>query len=44
MYGYYKQKHKVFISFYHYDDQKYKNYIDCYLSKNIIKKSVASGE
>lgn len=24
MYGYYKQKHKVFISFYYYDDQKYK--------------------
>ena len=23
----YGQKHKVFISFYHQDDQKYKNYI-----------------
>lgn len=44
MYGYNKQKHKVFISFYHYDDQKYKNYIDSYLSGNIINKSVASGE
>lgn len=44
MYGYYKQKHKVFISFYHHDDQKYKDYIDCYLSDNIINKSVATGE
>lgn len=44
MYGYYKQKHKVFISFYHYDDQKYKDYIDCNLSKNIINKSVVLGE
>lgn len=44
MYGYYKQKHKVFISFYHYDDQYYKDYIDCYLSRNIINKSVALGE
>lgn len=41
---YKKQKHKVFISFYHYDDQYYKDYIDKYLSKNIINKSVASGE
>lgn len=44
MYGYYMQKHKVFISFYHHDDQKYKDYIDCYLSQNIINKSVALGE
>lgn len=44
MYGYYKQKHKVFISFYHYDDQKYKDYIDKYLSHNIINKSVALGK
>lgn len=45
MYGYYsKPKHKVFISFYHYDDQKYKNYIDKYLSANIINKSVMDGE
>lgn len=42
MYGY--QKHKVFISFYHHDDQKYKNYIDIYLSRNIINKSVMPGE
>lgn len=39
-----KIKHKVFISFYHHDDQKYKNYIDTYLSKNIINKSVSDGE
>lgn len=44
MYGYYRQKHKVFISFYHYDDQQYKNYIDSCLSNNIINKSVSMGE
>lgn len=38
------QKHKVFISFYHHDDQYYKDYIDTYLSRNIINKSVMSGE
>ena len=38
------QKHKVFISFYHHDDQKYKNYIDNNLSWNIINKSVMDGE
>ena len=38
------QKHKVFISFYHHDDQCYKDYIDTYLSRNIINKSVMSGE
>ena len=37
-------KHKVFISYYHYDDQYYKNYIDSYLSSNIINKSVRAGE
>ena len=37
-------KHKVFISFYHKDDQKYKNYISTYLCGNIIDKSVESGE
>ena len=37
-------KHKVFISYYHQDDQLYKNYIDKYLSNNIINKSVVSGE
>lgn len=41
---YFGQKHKVFISFYHYDDQKYKDYIDLYLSQNIINKSVMTGE
>lgn len=38
------QRHKVFISFYHHDDQAYKNYIDEYLSRNIINKSVREGE
>lgn len=37
-------KHKVFISFYHADDQRYKDYIDRYLSMNIINKSVVDGE
>lgn len=37
-------KHKVFISYYHQDDQYYKNYIDVFLSGNIINKSVMSGE
>ena len=37
-------KHKVFISFYHHDDQGYKDYIDKYLSSNIINKSVMDGE
>ena len=40
----YKPKHKVFISFYHKDDQRYKDYIDFYLSDNIINKSVMLGE
>ena len=33
MYNYYgaKTKHKVFISFYHKDDQKYKDYIDYFI-------------
>lgn len=44
MYGYNTQKHKVFISYYHDDDQYYKNYIDNYLSRNIINKSVKAGE
>lgn len=44
MYNYTIQKHKVFISFYHHDDQYYKDYIDKYLSKNIINKSVETGE
>ena len=37
-------RHKVFISFYHHDDQKYKDYIDAHLSSNIINKSVSDGE
>ena len=37
-------KHKVFISYYHHDDQVYKNYIDVCLSGNIINKSVMPGE
>lgn len=37
-------KHKVFVSFYHHDDQWYKDYIDTYLSNSIINKSVADGE
>lgn len=44
MYGYSQARHKVFISFYHHDDQQYKNYIDRYLSGNIINKSVMPGE
>lgn len=44
MYNYYVRRHKVFISFYHNDDQKYKDYIDKYLSRNIINKSVMDGE
>ncbi len=39
-----RTKHKVFISFYHRDDQKYKDYIDFHLSNNIINKSVYNGE
>lgn len=44
MYSYNKQRHKVFISYYHQDDQIYKDYIDKYLSSNIINKSVKAGE
>ena len=44
MYYYGQQKHKVFISFYHHDDQHYKEYIDRNLSSNIINKSVVDGE
>jgi len=44
MYGYYPTRHKVFVSFYHKDDQAYKEYIDKYLSGNIINKSVKDGE
>lgn len=44
MYYYGQNRHKVFISFYHYDDQKYKDYIDRFLSSSIINKSVRAGE
>ncbi len=44
MYSYYAPRHKVFISFYHKDDQVYKDYIDKHLSSNIIIKSVMNGE
>ena len=44
MYYSHKERRKVFISFFHADDQCYKNYIDKYLSKNIINKSVMDGE
>lgn len=48
MYGYcgyeVQRKHKFFVSFYHNDDQRYKDYIDRYLSANIINKSVSNGE
>lgn len=37
-------KHKVFVSFYHKEDQQYKDYIDNFLSQNIINKSVTDGE
>lgn len=41
---YFDSRHKVFTSFYHKDDQSYKDYIDRYFSRIIINKSVASGE
>jgi len=37
-------EHKVFISYYHEEDQRYKNYIDTHLSAGIINKSVQSGD
>lgn len=43
-YYYQLQKHKVFTSFYHYDDQKYKDYIDRCFGNYIINKSVMDGE
>ena len=39
-----KKKHKVFTSFYHNDDQWYKDYIDKNFSNTIINKSVMDGE
>lgn len=44
-YGFYNnQRHKVFLSFYHHDDQKYKDYIDNHFARDIINKSVFDGE
>lgn len=37
-------KHRVFISFYHHDDQWYKDYIDKHFDKLIINESVMNGE
>ena len=46
MYNYFNniQKHKVFISYYHKDDQKYKNYIDDNFKDIIINKSVMDND
>lgn len=44
MYYYRQTKHKVFTSFYHYDDQTYKDYIDRNFGDRIINKSVMDGE
>ncbi len=48
MYGYdnfyYNQKHKVFISFYHHDDQKYKDTLEYLFGNTVINKSVSNGE
>lgn len=38
------EKHKTFISFYHHDDEKYKEYIERNFSDYIINKSVKDGE
>ncbi len=39
-----RTKHKAFISFYHKDDQRYKDYIHDYLCSDLIDKSVSDGE
>lgn len=44
MYNYGMERHKVFISYYHHDDQYYKNYIENNLSEYVINKSVKDGE
>jgi hypothetical protein len=45
MYIYSKnQKHKVFISFYHHDDEWYKNELERLFSDKMISKSVQDGE
>jgi hypothetical protein len=38
------QKHKIFTSFYHHDDQCYKNELDRKLGDTVINKSVKNGE
>lgn len=38
------EQHKVFISFYHFDDQLYKNYLINHFKDYIIDKSVCNGE
>lgn len=38
------RKHKVFLSFYHFEDQYYKDYIVNYLGHQFIDKSVSFGE
>lgn len=44
-YNYYNNtKHKVFFSFYHRDDQGYKNFLDQRFGDRIINKSVMNGE
>lgn len=37
-------KHKVFISYYHHDDQRYKDYIVTHFGNQFINKSVNIGE
>lgn len=44
MYNYFNDKHKVFVSYYHKDDQKYKNYIDNNFKDIIINKSVMDND
>ena len=44
-YNYYNDtRHKVFFSFYHWDDQGYKNILDQRFGDSIINKSVMNGE
>lgn len=37
-------KHKVFISFYHHDDERYKEKVEDYFGDRMISKSVQDGE
>lgn len=43
-YYYSRNRHKVFISYYHHDDQCYKNYLDRNFGSLMINKSVMDGE